>query len=70
MTYGHALSQEPLPRGHEIYNFGRLFLCYYYYALSSSAPCHGVEKIFFLIYPFYTLYPKNTDVMKCKISCL
>ena len=20
--YGHALAQEPLPRGHEIYNFG------------------------------------------------
>ena len=24
--YGLALAQEPLPRGHEIYNFGRPFL--------------------------------------------
>ena len=26
MTYGNAHAQEPLPWGHEIYNFGRPFL--------------------------------------------
>ena len=29
--YSHALAQEPLPRGHEIYNFGRPCLVHYYY---------------------------------------
>ena len=42
--YGHALAQEPLPRGHEIYNFGRPFLCHYNYILSLSDLCLGVEK--------------------------
>ena len=29
--YGHALAQEPRPRGREIYNFGRPFLGHHYY---------------------------------------
>ena len=41
-----AQAQEPLPqgRGHEIYNFGRTLLGHYYYTLSLSDPCLGVEK--------------------------
>ena len=42
--YGHTLAQEPLPRGHEIYNFGRLFLGHHYYILGLSDLCLGVEK--------------------------
>ena len=37
--YGHTLAQEPLHRGHEIYNFGRPFLGQHYYTLSLSEPC-------------------------------
>ena len=34
--YGHALSQEPSPAGHEIYNLGRPFLGHHYYILIYS----------------------------------
>ena len=39
--HGHALVQEPYPRGHDIYNFGTPFL---YYLISLSDLCLGVEK--------------------------
>ena len=39
MTYGHTLAQEPLPRGHEIYYFGRAFLGHHFYKLSLFEPC-------------------------------
>ena len=45
--YGHALAQEPCPGGHEIYNFGRPFLCHHNYILSLSDLCLGVEKKIF-----------------------
>ena len=38
-------------RGHEIYNFGRLFLGYHYYILSLCESCPGLEK-------------KNTSISK------
>ena len=45
--YGHTLVQEPLPRGNEIYNFGRLFLSHHYFILSLSDLCLGVKKRIF-----------------------
>ena len=40
--------RNPCPRDHEIYNFGRSFLGYYYIILSLSELCLEVEKkIFF-----------------------
>ena len=33
---GNAPAQEPLPQGHEIYNFGRPFLGYHNYILTLS----------------------------------
>ena len=42
--YGHALAQEPLPWGHEIYNFGRPFLCHHRYILALSDICLKKEK--------------------------
>ena len=42
--YGHAPAQEPLSRGHEIYNFGRPFFGQHYYTFSLYAPYTGVEK--------------------------
>ena len=45
--YGHTLAQEPLLRGHEIYNFGRPFLAHHYYILVLSDLCPGVEKKIF-----------------------
>ena len=45
--YGHALAQEPCPRGHEIYNFGGPFRGHHYYILSLSNLCLGVEKKIF-----------------------
>ena len=45
--YGHNLALEPLPQGHEIYNFGRPFLGYYYYILGLCDQCLGVEKKIF-----------------------
>ena len=54
--YGHSLAQEPLPRGHEIYNFGRPFLGHHYYILGLSDLCLGVEKnIFKEIMHFYSM---------------
>ena len=41
--YGHALVQEPLPRGHEIYNFARPLLGYHYYTFLSDL-CLGKER--------------------------
>ena len=37
--YSHTIAQEPLPRGHEIYNFGRPVLGHHYYTLTLSEPC-------------------------------
>ena len=31
----------PSPGGHEIYNFGKPFLCFHYFM---SDPCHSVDK--------------------------
>ena len=42
--YGHTLAQEPKPRGHGIYNFGRPFVRHYYYILSLSNLCMAAEK--------------------------
>ena len=36
--------QNPSPRGHEIYNFGRSFLGHHDYTLCLSILCPGVEK--------------------------
>ena len=45
MTYMAKLQHNnPCPVGHKIYNFGRPFLEHYYYTLSSSESCLGVEK--------------------------
>ena len=44
LPYGNALAQEQCPWIHEIYNFGILLLCHYYYKLRLSEPCPGVEK--------------------------
>ena len=54
--YGQAPAQEPLPRGHEIYNFGRPSLGHHYYILGLSDLCLGVEKkIFKEIMHFYCM---------------
>ena len=45
--YGHTLAQEPLPRGYDIYNFGRPFLGYHYYILSLFDLCLRIEKKIF-----------------------
>ena len=45
--HGHTLAQEPQPRGHEIYNFGRPFVGHYCYILSLSNLCMGAEKKIF-----------------------
>ena len=46
--------KNPCPGGHEIYNFGRIFLGHHYYTLSLSDLCHGVEeKIFKETKPFH-----------------
>ena len=39
--------KEPLPRGHEIYNFARPFLGHHNYILSLSVLCVGVVKKIF-----------------------
>ena len=55
--YGHALAQEPLPGGHEIYNFGRPFHGHHYYILGLSDLCLEVEeKIFKIMHSLYDLY--------------
>ena len=47
------------PRGHEIYNFGRPFLGYYYYILSLPDLCLEVEKKIFkeVIYSHWLIWP-------------
>ena len=45
--YGHTLAQEPMPRGHESYSFGRPLLGYHYYILSLSDLLMKVEKKIF-----------------------
>ena len=45
--YGHTLAQEPLPRGHEVYNLGKPFLSHLYFILSLSDLCLGVKKTIF-----------------------
>ena len=40
----HAQAQQSLPRGHEIYNFGRPSLAHYFYMPSLSHLCSEVEK--------------------------
>ena len=42
MTY--IQHNNPCLGGHEIYNFGRLFLGHYYFTLSLYEPYPGVEK--------------------------
>ena len=42
--YGHAQEQEPLLRGHEIYNVGTPFVGHHYYIPSLSDLCLGKEK--------------------------
>ena len=39
--------KNPYPGGHEVYNFGRLFLGHHYYKLGLSDLCLGVEKKIF-----------------------
>ena len=52
--YGHTLLQKTLNQGHEIYNFGRLFIGLHYYILSLYDLCLGVKmKIFKEIMHFY-----------------
>ena len=63
--YGHALAQEPLPGGHEIYNFGRPFLGHHYYKLSMSDLCLRVEKkTFEEILHFHNMTYKSTPQHK------
>ena len=48
MTYmATPQHKNPCPGGHEIYNFGRPFLCHHNYILSLSDLCLGVEKTIF-----------------------
>ena len=48
--------------GHEINNFGRLYLGHDYDTLILYGPCPVVEKkIFYEIDQFYTFYPKITS---------
>ena len=63
--YGHALTSEPLPRGHEIYNFGRPFLGHHYYIISLSDLCLGAEKkIFKEIMHFHYMTYKATPSIR------
>ena len=43
--HDHTLDKNPCPGGHKIYNFGRHFLGHYYYTLSLSESCLGVENL-------------------------
>ena len=36
--------KNPCPGGHDIYNLGRPFLSHYFYKLTLSGLCLGVEK--------------------------
>ena len=63
MTYmATPYHTNPCPGGHEIYNFGRPFLCYHYYTLSLSEPCPSLENIFKEIHQLYNFYPKITPL--------
>ena len=68
-----ALEQEPLPRGPGIYYLVGL---YYIYSIFWSILKSREEKIFKLIYQFYTFYPKsmslgvNGQEIYFKIVCL
>ena len=53
--YGHALAQEPLPWGHEIYNFCKPFLRHHYYIPSLSLPCPRVERNVFMNLTLFNL---------------
>ena len=44
--FDHTRAQEPYPRGHEIYKFGRLNLGHHYYTFSLSNLCLSEEKKF------------------------
>ena len=51
MTYmASLLHKNPCLGGHEIYNFGRPFLCHQYYTLSLYGPCQWEEKKVFKKY--------------------
>ena len=55
--YGHPLTSEPQPRGHEIYNSGRPFPGHHYSILSLSDLCMGEEKMSFKeIMHFHYIY--------------
>ena len=45
MTYMvRPLHKNPCPKGNEIYNFARPFLCQHYFIFGLSDQCLGVEK--------------------------
>ena len=54
----YAPAQNPLPRVHEIYNFGRPFLGHDYYILGLSDLCLGVKKKIFKKIYFTLFTPK------------
>ena len=54
-----TLAQEPMPRGYEIYNFGRPFLGHHYYILRLSELCQGVELNIFEYINVYSRYDLN-----------
>ena len=43
---------KPMPRGYEIYNFGRPSVVHNYYILSLSDPCPSVDKMSRTIFAF------------------
>ena len=55
--YGRTEVQKALPRGHEIYNFGRPFLVHHYIILSLLDLCLGEGKKIFkeIIFTIYKL---------------
>ena len=64
--FGHALAQELLPRGHEIYKFGRTFLGHHY---SESRGNFSFNTSILHILPQNYL-PLGWRVMKLTSSCL
>ena len=64
MTYiGTPQHKTPCPGGHEIYNFGRLFLGHYYNILSLSDICMGIDK------KFYKEIGDRQEVLKRNNAC-
>ena len=64
MTYmGTPQHKNPCPGGHEIYNFGRPFLCHHNYILSLSVLCLGVEKKILkeIMHFHYIIYMNSTQ---------